>query len=176
MTKLIRIKEYDFDFEAFRKFSKKINTLIDEEKSKDDSNIIDLSDKVSAIVNKSSLKFIKEYVDHHSSNIEAEKEVSMKPIKPNIHKTVADLFNEFDIWDHEFIKKLSDSDRIKVYNVARELQMMALINKYCVFIAFQMTLILDDADIENLDEQKMIQMFKDELDIDMPNPPSSTPE
>jgi hypothetical protein len=162
----ITIKGVEFNKNAFRSMSKQIHIW--------STDATDLSDKVSARVDEEGLKLIKQYVDHHSENIEDEKTIAMKPLKPNVHQTISDIFKDFDPWDGTFIDELDHNQRVKVKTIAIELHMMALIDKICIYLAFHMTQSLNVADTESLDEAKMIRIFKTDLNIDMPNPPPTS--
>lgn len=165
MTDTITIKNIEFNKDAFCKMSKTISKWVEESKTDD------LSDKVSARTDAEGLKIIQEYVDHHSENPDDEKPVAMKPIKPNVHKTLTDVFKEFDPWDGSFIESLDHNQRVKLNNIATEFGMMALINKICIYIAFHMTEALNKNKNEDITEAKMIEIFKNDLNIDMPNIP-----
>lgn len=162
MTDTITIKGIEFDLVSFCKMAKQIDTWVK------DSNSFDLSDKVSARVDECGLKLIKQYVDHHTDD---EKSVAMKPLKPNIHRSIADVFKNFDPWDGEFIEGLDHIQLTSLKIIAMEFHMMALIDKICIFIAFHMTQSLNSTEVDSLDEAKMIKIFKDDLNIDMPNLP-----
>jgi hypothetical protein len=166
MTDTIIIKEIKFNHSAFCSMSKQVATWI----AKGDTN--DLSDKVSALTDIEGLNLIKQYVDHHSENLDGENAVAMKPLKPSVHQSIADVFKEFDPWDGEFIDGLDHNQRTKLKNIAEELHMMALIDKICIYIAFHMTQSLNTAKVESLDEAKMIKIFLDDLNIVMPNRPA----
>ena len=172
MTDVIIIKEIEFNKTALCAMSIKINKLFTEEAKTEEAKTeeaIDLSDKISPRITKSGLELLKQYIDHHKSNIDNEKLVHMKPLKPNLYNSVDDVFKEFDIWDGEYIKNMTPEQRIVIKYIAIELELMALIDKLCIYIAYSMIKTLSKTSIESLNEEKMVKIFKEDLNIDLPN-------
>jgi hypothetical protein len=171
MTDTITIKKIEFNREAFAKMSNKVKDWIDK-----DSDQTDFTSNVTPRMDEASLNLIKLYVDHHSQNLGDEKPVAMKPIKSNVHSSITALFNEFDPWDGTFIDELDHNQRVKLKNAATELSMMALIDKICIYLAFHMTQALNGVNADTLNEQKMMKLFKSDLNIDLPNPTKKVEE
>jgi hypothetical protein len=163
----ITLKEsVEFNRIALTHFSKKINKY-----NIDKLTDVEMSNKISAMVSVADLNILKRYVDHHAADINAEKKIIMKPIKVSIHKSIDSLFAETDPWDGKFLSGLTYDERVSLMRVSEELTLTNLINKISLYLAFavskNLSLVMDDPD--NITGQTLLNSFKKDLNIDLPN-------
>lgn len=159
----ITIKEVEFNKAAICSMSRTINKMLE-----DEPDVTKSFNNLSAKVGKKELEIIKPYVDHHSEDLEKEKTRIMKPIKSSIHDSIDSVYPNSK-WDSEFLTNLNHENRNMLLKTAQYLQMIPLIDKLAIYIAYHLKKTLDTTKIENLDETKMYDMFKNELNINLPN-------